>query len=79
MSSKDERAFYGWLLFGEPFPFFQDFEDIPLPDMKEPEVPKKFQAKLSDYHCGGNTYRDGNGDYLTKEEAQAEVDWYNKG
>lgn len=36
-----------------------------------------FKAKLSDYEAGDGKYMDGNGDYITKEEAQAEVDWKN--
>lgn len=33
---------------------------------------------IKDFECGDSgTYMDGNGDYITKEEAQAEVDYYN--
>lgn len=77
MSSKDDRAFYGWLLYGEPFPFFKDLKDVPMPIVdKQPEVPEPFRAKLSDY-WNGWAYVDGDGDIISKEEAQAEVDWLN--
>lgn len=78
-SNSDDRAFYGWLLYGEPFPFFQDFEEVKRPIMDEPELPTQFRAKLSDYECGmgSGIYMDGNGDYISREEAQAEVDWLN--
>lgn len=36
-------------------------------------------STLSDFECGtSGYYMDGNGDYITKEEAQAEVDWSNE-
>lgn len=44
----------------------------------EANKPPKRVAKLSDYKCGSSDeYMDGNGDYISREEAQAEVDWYN--
>lgn len=44
----------------------------------EANKPIKFVAKLSDYEMGNSgEYMDGNGDLISKEEAQAEVDWHN--
>lgn len=42
----------------------------------EANKPPKFVAKLSDYWDGRN-YVDGDGCVISKEEAQAEVDWHN--